>query len=547
MRYDYHMFEFDWQKILLWAGFIFLLGAALLRQETGINQDLGRHLRLGEMIVAGGEQRKCALYSNCLTYTYPDYPFVNHHWGSEVIFHLLHKMGGFPALIILKAIVLGLAFTIIVRHAMASKGPTLENPGLDLRRLTVAIALIFFSIQMMADRLTTRPEIFGYLLFSILFWILDKKDLSNWRNLPNWMLIPILMIIWVNLHISFVFGLILIWIWAGSQLLASLRGSVSDRGNLTDRHAPRRGGGLAMTATAIAAASTMVTIFNPAGWQGAVMPLAIMKDYGYTIVENMTPFFLRAFKPQPEYWIYAAILVITTIIFITSNKKPSGFSILSFYLFSIFPLIAVRHLAFFGLIAPVILTPLLVGVSKGPTLAYAKVGPYQISVLVAGGILFAALTNPVPLSYAKLPPLGLTIDKRHEEAVKFVKNHDLQGRMWNNYDIGSFLEWSLPEHPTFVDGRPEAFPAGFFQETYIPMQESREKWDEMAQTYDIQWAFVAVTDATPWFQKWRRMIQTHEGWKLVYIDKSTAILVRQDEVNQSIKPTRRAIDFLSTF
>ena len=272
-----------------------------------------------------------------------------------------------------------------------------------------------------------------------------------------------------------------------------------------------------------------------------------MKDYGYTIVENMTPFFLRAFKPQPEYWIYAAILVITTIIFITSNKKPSGFSILSFYLFSIFPLIAVRHLAFFGLIAPVILTPLLVGVPKGPTLAYAKVGPYQISVLVAGGILFAALTNPVPLSYAKLPPLGLTIDKRHEEAVKFVKNHDLQGRMWNNYDIGSFLEWSLPEHPTFVDGRPEAFPAGFFQETYIPMQESREKWDEMAQTYDIQWAFVAVTDATPWFQKWRRMIQTHEGWKLVYIDKSTEILVRQDEVNQSIKPTRRAIDFLSTF
>ena len=67
MRYDYHMFEFDWQKILLWAGFIFLLGALLLRQEAGINQDLGRHLRLGEMIVAGGEQRKCALYSNCLT------------------------------------------------------------------------------------------------------------------------------------------------------------------------------------------------------------------------------------------------------------------------------------------------------------------------------------------------------------------------------------------------------------------------------------------------------------------------------------------------
>ena len=523
MRYDYHMFEFDWQKILLWAGFIFLLGAALLRQETGINQDLGRHLRLGEMIVAGGEQRKCALYSNCLTYTYPDYPFVNHHWGSEVIFHLLHKMGGFPALIILKAIVLGLAFTIIVRHAMASKGPTLENPGLDLRRLTVAIALIFFSIQMMADRLTTRPEIFGYLLFSILFWILDKKDLSNWRNLPNWMLIPILMIIWVNLHISFVFGLILIWLWTISRIL---KGPTL----------PRQGRTLILPII-----STLITLANPAGLRGALMPFSIMKDYGYTIVENMTPFFLRAFKPQPEYWIYATFLVVTTIMVIASNKRPSIFSILSFYVFSIFPLIAVRHLAFFALTAVVALSRLL----QGLTFASAKVRPYGL--YVAGGLLLASLMNPVPLAYAKLPTVGLTVDRRHEAAVKFVKDHDLQGKMWNNYDIGSFLEWSLPEYPTFVDGRPEAFPVGFFRGAYIPMQESREKWDEMAQTYDIQWAFVALTDATPWFQKWRTMIQKNEDWKPVYIDDATAILARRDGVNQSIKPTGRAMDFLSIF
>jgi len=96
-------------------------------------------------------------------------------------------------------------------------------------------------------------------------------------------------------------------------------------------------------------------------------------------------------------------------------------------------------------------------------------------------------------------------------------------------------------------GRPEAFPVGFFRGAYIPMQESREKWDEMAQTYDIQWAFVALTDATPWFQKWRTMIQKNEDWKPVYIDDATAILARRDGVNQSIKPTGRAMDFLSIF
>ena len=543
MRYDYHMFEFDWQKILLWAGFIFLLGALLLRQEAGINQDLGRHLRLGEMIVAGGEQRKCALYSNCLTYTYPDYPFVNHHWGSEVIFYLIYKLGGFGGLILLKTLVFGAAFGITAFHALyiqktqntqkartseksenqrirSSDSPTFRlsdtsgSPSFpSILKLSTAMILTFFSINMMADRLTTRPEIFGYLLFSILFWILDKKDLSNWRNLPNWMLIPIipiLMIIWVNLHISFVFGLILIWLWTISRIL---KGPTL----------PRQGRTLILPII-----STLITLANPAGLRGALMPFSIMKDYGYTIVENMTPFFLRAFKPQPEYWIYATFLVVTTIMVIASNKRPSIFSILSFYVFSIFPLIAVRHLAFFALTAVVALSRLL----QGLTFASAKVRPYGL--YVAGGLLLASLMNPVPLAYAKLPTVGLTVDRRHEAAVKFVKDHDLQGKMWNNYDIGSFLEWSLPEYPTFVDGRPEAFPVGFLRGVYIRMQESREKWDEMAQTYDIQWAFVALTDATPWFRLWWQMIKQHPDWKIVYFDNFSAVLVKVDSQNNLI-------------
>ena len=97
MSYDYPMFELGWQRALLWASFILFLGSLLLRQESAITQDLGRHLRLGEMIVAG-DSRKCALYSNCLTYTYPDYPFINHHWGSEVIFISFTNGQGFREL-----------------------------------------------------------------------------------------------------------------------------------------------------------------------------------------------------------------------------------------------------------------------------------------------------------------------------------------------------------------------------------------------------------------------------------------------------------------
>src|SRR3989338_3466441 len=126
------MENWNWTKLLLIFSFIIFLGSLLLRQESAITQDLGRHLRLGEMIVSGGEARQCALFTNCLTYTYPDYQFINHHWGSEVIFYIIHKWGGFIGIIIFKAIILGLTFSITLFHSLElNKGPAfLKRPGL---------------------------------------------------------------------------------------------------------------------------------------------------------------------------------------------------------------------------------------------------------------------------------------------------------------------------------------------------------------------------------------------------------------------------------
>ncbi|MEK7111287.1 MAG: hypothetical protein AAB856_01700, partial [Patescibacteria group bacterium] len=503
----------------------------LLRQESAITQDLGRHLRLGEMIVAG-DSRKCALYSNCLTYTYPDYPFINHHWGSEVIFYLIHKWSGFSGIIVFKAVVLGLAFAITLLHSLElNKGQAfLKRPG--LLWLAVTITLVFLSVQMMADRLTTRPEIFGYLLFSLLFLLLNssfqKRHFSLFLASCS-----LLIALWVNLHISFIFGLILIYLWSFSTLIKKGPALRRKAGPYQTIDAPS-----IPTILAIPTISTIITLLNPSGLRGALMPLSILKDYGYTIVENMTPFFLTAFKPQPEYWIYGTLLITTIALFLFSSAKKDPFHLLTFLTFSLFPLIAVRHLPFFALMVVPVLTP-LIAVKFRP----AERGPAsqdKLPIIASGCLLIAALTNPIPLAYGKLSPIGLAIDSRHNSAVEFVKQNNPKGKMWNNYDIGSFLEWAIPEHKTFVDGRPEAFPVGFFQKTYIPMQENKEVWDRVATDYDIQWIFAALTDSTPWFIKWWKMIQSHQDWRIVYIDNYSAVLVRINGNNNLIEPQGRA-------
>lgn len=65
-----------WQKILLLA-FVF---SFLFRTDLSFDQDLGRHLKLGEIITQTWNIPKINLFS----YTNPDFPFINTHWLFEV-------------------------------------------------------------------------------------------------------------------------------------------------------------------------------------------------------------------------------------------------------------------------------------------------------------------------------------------------------------------------------------------------------------------------------------------------------------------------------
>lgn len=64
--------------------FVFLT-STFFHTDSAITQDLGRHLTLGKIIW----EKKYVPSTNLFSYTNPDFPFINHHWGSEVIFYML--------------------------------------------------------------------------------------------------------------------------------------------------------------------------------------------------------------------------------------------------------------------------------------------------------------------------------------------------------------------------------------------------------------------------------------------------------------------------
>jgi hypothetical protein len=74
---------------------ILLMYAGFLTHPTNLtDSDLGRHLKNGEIFIRNG----LIAHSNLYSYTQPDYPFINHHWGSGVVFYLVESIAGFQGL-----------------------------------------------------------------------------------------------------------------------------------------------------------------------------------------------------------------------------------------------------------------------------------------------------------------------------------------------------------------------------------------------------------------------------------------------------------------
>src|SRR3989344_5010210 len=143
-----------------------LLGSFLIHNFDTIGQDIGRHLKVGEIIWQTKEVPKTNLFS----FTEPDFPFINHHWLSEVMFFGIFSYTGFIGLTLVKTVLVLVAFLLLFFVAQipfavrpASKAWSADDPSkrgvLPLTGWPVLISF-FLSIFIFIQRTEVRPEIF---------------------------------------------------------------------------------------------------------------------------------------------------------------------------------------------------------------------------------------------------------------------------------------------------------------------------------------------------------------------------------------------------
>ena len=461
--------------------------------------DLGRHIQNGQMIIDGQFD---VLDTNFYSYTEPDFFFVNHHWAGGVIFYFIWKVFGFTGLSILYLLLSLIVFYLFFKIAQKEAG----------FKLSLLLSVIL--IPLMAARTEIRPEGFSYLFIALFFWILwswrrGKLD-SRWL----FILIP-LELLWVNVHIYFIFGIALIGLFWVDKIIKDKR--------------------FDKKISLILGLTGLISLINPFGYKGLLYPFNIFKEYGYQIVENKSVWFLENWGfNNPDlrlFEICLGLLILSFIILLIRNRKRFSFIYTTLAIvWGFLGFMAIRNFTMFGFFALLII---------GYNLRWSRLRLKKISLfliiflsLIILLISFSVYKNKLPLNEYVF---GFGLMENNNRSVEFFNELNLQGPIFNNYDLGAYLIFYLfPEHRVFTDNRPEAYSISHFQDIYIPVQQDNLAWQNLDKVYNFNTIYFSHRDYTPWGQNFLIERVKDDDWVVIYFDLFNIIFIKNNQSNQEI-------------
>lgn len=491
---------FDTHTLVSVVAFI-LLFALAVRIPT--DTDTWWHLRTGNLILSEGRLPLTDPFS----FTRGGQEWINHSWGSQILMTVLYRLtgGNFTAAdsgnIGLALYMAGLATGGCYFIWRACAGNAFVRAFVIV--ITAATAAIFWA---------PRPHMTSFFLSAVTYYLLWLYRVRKRELL--WVL-PVLMIVWVNLHGGFAIGFLL--------LFGTIAGEIC--GRLFDPQNPDvltwQQIGKLILITVICA---VVLVINPNTTQMWSYPfrtvgIGALQDY---IQEWNSPNFHGR-----ETWPFIALVVGTFAAVGLGSRKLNWTDLALFTGMFFLSLYAGRNIASFAIVAAPILSLHLDSylVERGvrlsrprPSRGFAVTLNYVIvAVVLLGSLLKIAATlntELVDTSQRDILPVGVAEYVRDASA-----RGELGGRMFNSYNWGGYLMYLAPDVPVFVDGRTDLYDDALLREWLattngIDWERTFDKW---------QIGFAVIEKGSPLAANLRTA-----GWQERYTDEKSAVLVKED-------------------
>jgi hypothetical protein len=496
---------------------LFILVFAMAAR-TPLDSDMWWHLRAGQQTWQTGRPMLVDTFS----YTRSGETWINHSWLSQVGMYLVFKAWGYLGLGALVAALAALSMGLVYAQM---EGPPLLRGFVIV--LATAVAAVVWS---------PRPQMASLVLFGIVGYLLY---LYKWRAVDRLWLLPLVFVLWSNLHGGYVLGLLLILAMIAGEMLNHILGLDSER------VIPWSGiGRLALWGLA----SWLVVVVNPNGPAMWAIPfrtveVGVLQDY---ISEWASPDF-HQFVQQPFLWLLFATFGVVGL----SGRRLDGSDLVAFVGFGYLALLARRNFGPFAMVAapvlsrhlPVLLEswvervrlswlqaksrlpflnklpqsrPLSPGISK--TLNALIIGLLALVAVVKVYLV----TNPVLVDYFERRTFPVA-------AVSWVDANRPPGNLFNAYNWGGYLLWNLPQYPVFVDGRTDLYNDQLLEE-YLRIVAGGTDALGLLDAHSVNLVLVEAGSALG------RLLEASPEWQRPFEDDRAAAFVRTSPVTRSYFP-----------
>src|SRR5208282_132136 len=193
------------QIIVLSSLLSFVAGHALYIKFCVLDLDIWWHLKVGDWIV----EHVAVPHTGILSRTAADRPWVAYSWGYEVLLSRAYRWFGLVGIG-----VFGVLLTVAVAYSISWMARRLSG------RFWYACLVADFTGSAFLYNLMPRPVFFSMSLFAVVLTLLLEANRTGRVQPLYWL--PLLFVCWANLHIQFIYGLFLVGLFVGVNLLQRL-------------------------------------------------------------------------------------------------------------------------------------------------------------------------------------------------------------------------------------------------------------------------------------------------------------------------------------
>ncbi len=489
--------------VLLLVTLVFTPLSMRLLGDAGI----GWHIRTGQQIVATHAIPRVDSFSS----TMAGKPWFAWEWLYDLVVGQLESALGLNGVVWLTAVVIAAVFGWMF-GLLVARGTNLP----------VALVLVLLAVSGSIIHFLARPHIVSWLFTLVWFWVLDSSERQcfNGRRGRQWLwALPLLMLVWVNVHGGFLVGFVLLGIFLLGAAWNWFKARQNRIEEILQRLAARkRVRDLAWVSLFSAAAS----LFNPYGWNLHWHVYRYLSDR--FLMDHIEEFQSPNFHGIAQKC-FLILLLITLLVLAVRGRElrmSQGLTVL----FAVYAgLYASRNIPVSSILLVMVVGPLVPasGMARGFS---SKMSAIELRLK---GHLWPVLGIVITLAIAANGGrVGSSVwmnahfdpKRMPVEAVNYLEKQDIQGPVLSPDFWGGYLIYRLyPKSRVVVDDRHDLYGEEFFK-SYLKMIHVEPGWEEFLRLHES--SCLLLPRQSPLADR----LSVTGGWKKIYGDGVTVAFVR---------------------